>query len=463
MASFPTVEASDATDRRSHTPSVFGTVLRTCMAVALVLTAIFGALMTAEAKSVAPADDILTYTMRPGDTLITLAEAYFERPGDYKRVQRMNNIANPRRISIGRKIAIPRELLKYRPIAINLASFRGPVTVNGAPARAGVTLPENTVMRTGAQGFATLVFDNGSRMAMPSNSSLSIRNARIYQIDDSRDVEIVLTSGSVRTKVQPHGNSGDRTRIRTRHSVTAVRGTEFGTALSSDDTAMVSEVYEGQIAVDPENAPSDSGNLVNRGEGVRLSETGERLVAPLLPAPALNEPGKVQSGEELSFAIAQSAPDAVAHRVEIATDVSFIDQILDERSTASAFTLPALPDGRYYLRLSAIDANGFVGMPVTYAFRRIRSGASASAAVSDDGYLFRWQTYGARKPDVRLRIYAGTVDSTPLVDEAALAGESLKLSDLPPGEYFWQIGSRLIDEGDVIENWSQPEKLIVAP
>lgn len=463
MASIPSAGAQNAPDMRRVAPSVFGTILRTFMAVALVLAAIFGALKTAEAKTALPADDVMAYTMRPGDTLIALAGKYFQKPSDYKRVQQINAIANPRRIAIGRTIIIPRDVLKYRPIAINLASFRGPVTVNGASARTGVALPESTILRTGAQGFATLLFDNGSHMAMPSNSTLSIRSARIYAIDGSRDVEVVLTSGGVRTKVQPHSNSGDRTRIRTRHSVTAVRGTEFGTALTSGDDAILSEVYEGKIGVDPEDAPSGEGNLINRGEGIRLSDSGDRLLASLLPSPELADPGKVQSGDVLSFAIAQSPAGTVAHRIEIATDVSFVDQISDDRSASSDIILPALPDGRYYLRLSAIDSNGFVGLPVTYAFRRMCSGASAAAAVTDDGYLFRWQTFGERKPDVRLRIYAGSVDTTPLIDEAALAGDSLTLSDLPPGEYFWQIGTRLIDEGDVIETWTQAEKLIVAP
>ena len=437
--------------------------MRAMWLLILSLCAAFGVAFSVAAKPVSAADDdAIYYTMQRGDSLIRIADRHFINPKNYTQVQRLNAIKNPRAIATGRIIRIPRDLLKFRPIAISLASFRGPVTVNNAAARATMAVDEGATIRTGAQGFASLSFDNGRRVALPSNSALIIRRARVLLIDNSRDVEIELVSGGMRSRVQPFTNAGDRDRVRTRHSVTAVRGTEFGTAVGDDNNVVLSEVYEGGIALNPADA-TDIAALIPAGTGVKLSADGARITAALLPSPELANPGKVQNGADLQFAITHSALDTAAFRVEIATDAGFVDQVFDARFLEPNITIPAPEDGRYYLRLSAIDANGLVGIPVTHAFRRIQSGASASTAVDADGYLFRWQTFGARTPDVRFRLFSGDMTGTPMIDEPALTGGQLRISDLKPGTYVWQIGTRLVDDGDVIESWGQPETLIVSP
>ena len=434
---------------------------RWAVVVVFVLIALFATSVQAKA---AQDDDVILYTMKRGDTLIGLAQRHFNTAADYKSVQRMNAIRNPHAIATGKVIRIPRDVLKYRAIGITIASARGPVTVNSAAARSSMPVAEGATVRTGAQGFATLAFDNGSRTSLPSNSALIISRARIYQIDGSRDVELELVSGAMRSKVQPMSGAGDRNRVRTRHSVTAVRGTEFGTSVNDADHGVISEVYEGRVALAaPDAIAADNEPLVAAGFGVKLSANGARIEAALLAAPTLADPGKIQSGDALSFAIESSAAGTTGYRVELATDASFVEQIADARAVGPVLTLPAPEDGRYYLRLSAVDANGFVGMPVTYAFRRIRSGASASAAVDADGYVFKWQVFGDRRPDVRFRLYRGDMTGVPMIDEPALSGNELRLSDLPPGTYVWQIGTRLVDDGDVIENWNAPETLIVSP
>ncbi len=433
---------------------------RWLVVLALVVIALFA--VSVQAKSASDAD-VLTYTMKKGDTLIGIANRHFIKAGDYKQVQRLNAIRNPNAIATGKVIQIPRNVLKYRPIAITVASARGPVTVGTAAARSAMAVDEGATVRTGAQGFATLAFDNGSRVSLPSNSALMVQRARTYLIDGSRDVELELVNGGVRSTVQPMTNAGDRTRVRTRHSVTAVRGTEFGTRV--DDMGMISEVYKGRVALNPSDQPATDSDapLIEAGHGSKLTATGERIDAALLSPPELMDSGSVQSGERLKFQILKPITGAVEYRFELATDVSFIDQISDDRSVTGAVDLPSLADGRYYVRMAAVDANGFVGQSVTYDFRRMRSGATASASVDADGYLFKWQVFGARRPDVRFRLYRGDAKGVPLIDEPALSGGQLRLSDLPPGTYVWQIGTRLVDEGDIIENWNAPETLIVSP
>ncbi|MEL6875791.1 MAG: LysM peptidoglycan-binding domain-containing protein, partial [Pseudomonadota bacterium] len=73
--------------------------------------------------------DRIQYIFKPGDTLYELGIKYFRKPGDYRVVQRLNRIANPRKISIGKRVTIPFRLLKYRATQASLSAFRGNVSI----------------------------------------------------------------------------------------------------------------------------------------------------------------------------------------------------------------------------------------------------------------------------------------------------------------------------------------------
>jgi hypothetical protein len=100
-----------------------------------------------------PSTDSIAYAVLPGDTLIDLATAYLNRPSDYRRVQRDNRVADPRRMAVGRTLIIPVSLLRADPDYARITSFRGAVTLSqGAVAAApvqGQTVSEGAVLSTG--------------------------------------------------------------------------------------------------------------------------------------------------------------------------------------------------------------------------------------------------------------------------------------------------------------------------
>ncbi|MEP6175846.1 MAG: LysM peptidoglycan-binding domain-containing protein, partial [Parasphingorhabdus sp.] len=74
--------------------------------------------------------DQVPYVFERGDTLIDFADKYLRKRSDYFAVQRINHIADPRKISIGKRLRIPVKLLKYRPSEASLSAFRGAVAIS---------------------------------------------------------------------------------------------------------------------------------------------------------------------------------------------------------------------------------------------------------------------------------------------------------------------------------------------
>src|SRR4051794_38316221 len=73
--------------------------------------------------------DAITYRVLKGDNLYTLAERYFTRTENYVVVQRLNRVADPYRLQIGRRLVIPRNLLRQNRTRAVVHSYRGTVRI----------------------------------------------------------------------------------------------------------------------------------------------------------------------------------------------------------------------------------------------------------------------------------------------------------------------------------------------
>src|SRR5690606_2589691 len=104
------------------------------------------------------------YTIRKGDTLYDLAGRYFTRLEDYHTVQRLNRIADPYRIPVGRVITVPMRLVRTEPLSARLIAARGTVRVRAdardLPVSVGMPLAIGTRLETGENGFLTIALPN---------------------------------------------------------------------------------------------------------------------------------------------------------------------------------------------------------------------------------------------------------------------------------------------------------------
>ncbi len=406
-------------------------------------------------------DDALIYRMKRGDNLYALAQKHMISPAAVPQIQRYNRFRNPNVLPVGTVVRIPVRLLKYQPESVRLAAWRGTVNIggNGQPT-AGMILPEGATITTGQGGFVTLLLANGSRISIPSQTVVRIARMRQYTINQALDYEFAVDKGRVQTKATPLKNPESRYRIRTPIAVSAVRGTEFRVKLNSGDAPSLTEVLEGTVAVGPLGATAST--AVPQGTGIGVSTNGESRTEKLLPAPELTSPGKVQKEPELSFAITP-VTGAARYRAVFATDATMTEQFAEAESDTPVITSPAIPNGKYFVRISALSPAGFEGFSTSYGFARRLSTVAASSAPADDGSVtFKWDADGEGKIVHRFQLYRDSIETTPVIDETGLNRSEIKLDNLPPGTWFWRIGISVYGDATVTDNWTSPEKLIIA-
>lgn len=404
------------------------------------------------------------YQFKRGDTLIELAQKYFRKLSDYRIVQKLNRIRDPHRISVGKKVAIPFHLLKYRKSQANLSAFRGNISIAAMgktlePVK-GMSLDEGIQLSTAAGSFLTMQLEDGSRVSMPSNSKIRITRLRHILLTDSVDYELAVDRGRLRSKVTPFGDKPGRYKVRTPVSVSAVRGTDYRTRVAEDAEAAFSETVEGAIDV----TAGRNEIAVPEGTGTRANSAGETLTARLLSAPELVDPAKVQSEERLSFAI-QPNDLASGHRILISSDAGFVDIVAEQKEDSDQLSLEGIPNGRYFAKATALSNQGFEGMPSTYAFKRLLNTVSGSAEQGDFGYKFKWFGEGSGKRLFRFQLLKDSKTAVPIVDETDLVVDSLTLSELPDGDYYWRVGvTQFSEDADlgVSQKWTEFEKLTVA-
>ncbi len=441
-----------------------------CLRIASCLLMAPAILSSVSAQAQSFADNArVEYVFKRGDTLIDLANKYMRKRSDYVAVQRLNRIANPRFIPVGKTVSIPFRLLKYRKSEASLSAFRGNVSiVRGGqtikPAR-GLDIAEGSRLATAAGSFLTLQLEDGSRISMPSNSKMRLTRLRHILLTDSVDYELAVDNGRVRSKITPFDKKYDRYRVRTPVAVSAVRGTDYRTRVDEATGTAYSETVEG--AVDVAAGDSFEGAeivSVPAGKGAAATVTGDLATADLLTPPELIDPAKVQSEEELNFTIAPQAA-ASAHRVLLSSDAGFVDIVAEQLGDGPTISLPGIEDGRYFAKATAIGQDGFEGMPATYSFKRQLSTLSGSAGKGDFGYRFKWVGTGKGKRVYRFQLLLDDKNAIPVIDEAGLTNDVITLSDLPDGEYFWRVGvtqySSDPEDKDVFQKWTDFEKLTV--
>jgi hypothetical protein len=161
---------------------------------------------------------------------------------------------------------------------------------------------------------------------------------------------------------------------------------------------------------------------------------------------------------------AEPLEGAVRYRAVIATDAGFIDNIAEQFSGDGAFALADIPNGNLFVRVSAVAPSGLEGRAQSYSFTRRLASIQGAVEAVEDGYRFRWSGAGSGVRRYRFQLMRGSQRDRPIVDEVALTRDELTLRELPAGIYFWRVGLLQVENGEVTESWTDPEKLtITAP
>jgi hypothetical protein len=174
---------------------------------------------------------------------------------------------------------------------------------------------------------------------------------------------------------------------------------------------------------------------------------------PLLCAPELVAPQKIQDGATVAFDVVPVA-GAKHYRLDIARDAGTLDLIRQLRADTAHASFESLPDGTYFVRVQAIDDEGLAGFARVYAFERRRNSVSGSASreTGSRTYDFTWLASRSGVPTHFRFILSPHEDlHDPIIDAVDLEAHRFSVANLPAGVYYWTVVAEQFENGRFYE------------
>jgi hypothetical protein len=169
-----------------------------------------------------------------------------------------------------------------RPLKATLTVAEGDVKVSTAaaapwePAEAGMALAADARIKTGADGSADILFEDGTALRVEKDASVAIQSAK--ETGGWREYWVRLWSGRLLSQVAK--KSGPvKYKVQTPVAVAAVRGTEFVADASEKDTSLA--VFEGQVETQSlDDKEQNLGQAVTLGADQELGVDRGRPAGP---------------------------------------------------------------------------------------------------------------------------------------------------------------------------------------
>ena len=396
-------------------------------------------------------DDLL-HQVVPGDTLIGLAATFLEPGTDWRRLQRANHVADPRRLQPGSTLRLPAAWLRQQPTVAEVIHVVGSVSVQrvggqAEPVAVGALLRAGDVLRAQPESSLSLKFADGSRLLLRPDSELRISRLLQYGRGAAHQLRLQLRRGNADSSVPPPAAGGwRRYEIDTPSVNLGVRGTEFRTHVEPETQQSRLEVLEGSVAVTSARAPAKRQQHVDAGQGA-VFDAGQPVAARerLPEAPDLS--GVAPRLERVPLRLAWAdQPGASVWRAQVFELGADPALLLDGSFDMPRARWADLPDGRYELRVRAIDGRGLEGVdarrPFVLKARPVPPFTiepHAGAKVYGDSVQFAW-TRPEGASTYQLQLSDSDDFDTPRADLTGLAEPEHRLA-LPPGSYHWRLAS----------------------
>lgn len=309
----------------------------------------------------ADGDDFL-YRVLKGDMLLELAERFTATPHNWPVLERINAVADPRALPIGKVLRIPFSLIPEVPAPARLVHASGQVTSGGSALRVGDMVSEDSRLSIAPGGFATLLLADGSSLTIPGNSTLAIQRLQAFKGTGLTDTIVSVERGSIESIVSPDDAGVGRFEIRTPVTITGVRGTRL--RVHSGSGGAQTEVLAGTAHLEASTA---GGAMLKPGQGAATRTDGIMgAVRPLPQAPQLATPVRGPDGWRVAFA---PVPGASAYLVRVADDPDgtrpWSSQVY---ASADEVRFAAPGPGTYYVVIRAIGEDGLMGPDAAQPF-----------------------------------------------------------------------------------------------
>lgn len=406
------------------------------------------------------------YRVKPGDNLYNISKEYLKKTGDWRELQRINRVANPRRLPPDSELRVPVELLQQTYSSAELVFVRGEVSItagDGQPivAAIGATLPSGATIRTGSNATATLRFSDGARLLLAEQSSLVLENLVLYGKSGLLRNDLRLHEGQAETEVVPDPARQPRFQLRTPIMAVGVRGTQFRVK-NAEKAGSTVEVLRGQVEA---RSGAQAVNLA-AGFGTSVQRLGELSPpASLLPAP--NLAGVAERIERVPLRLTwQPQAGATGYRIRVHPDGEPEHLVLQTLSTKTEAKWADLPDGRYVLRVRGVAGDGVEGHDAERHFTLkarpeppFLATPIGGARIYGERVELVW-TQSAETASYRLQIAEDAGFSVLRQDLTGLQAPRRILA-LAPGDYHWRLASLRAD-GDQ-GPFSDPQRFTLRP
>ena len=289
----------------------------------------------------------ITYYARAGDTLMSIAQQYTDRAGNWIALGKLNRIDRDSAIPIGTAILIPGELLGDAPAKATVVAMTGTIsaaTADGSATRLtlGATVMEGMQIQTSGNSFLTLALADLSRISVPSNSRVQLAKLRTARYLNSPRTQVLLLRGRVESRVTPLAASRGRYEVRTPLSVAGVRGTHFRVGLLGVGSGerVATETLDGKVAVATASRAGAPDALVLAGGQGNITDAGAAGAAvDLLPAPRLARSTAGTQEYPADRIALSTVPGAQAYHLQIATDAQALNLLAETRSSAAVLAI----------------------------------------------------------------------------------------------------------------------------
>ena len=392
------------------------------------------------------------YPVLRGDTLIGIAKRYFVDPAKWADLQKRNGVRNPYKLQPNSVLRVPIEWLREVPVTASVAVLQGSASVKrgeeNKPIALGDTLLPGDVVQTGKDSSVALQLVDGSKLLVLKESELKLDRLSSFPKTGMAATELQLARGRVESQVKKFKGAASRYEIRTPMAQLGVRGTDFRVGV--DEGSSSSEVLEGGVKASANAATVE----VQKGFGTRIA-LGQPPSAPieLLPAPDLSPIPTLVDRTPIRFRWAPSQ-NATGYRVQIERNQQS-DAILDDalfKTTEASF--PDLPDGKYAMRVRAIDANGLEGYNATRDIIVKARPEPPFLKTPEDKIVvrgehpeFKWAKV-SEAARYHFQLARDAALSEKIIDSHELENTEFAVAKpLAPGEYFWRVAS-LRSSGD---------------
>lgn len=389
------------------------------------------------------------YEVELGDTLGKLSNELLDHSKRWKDVANYNQLSDANRIEPGQHLRIQRLWLKARAGKLKIEALTGEVTADGKPLQVGDEVSQGARLKTAA--------GSAIRLRMPDDSLLNMMESAEVEVEklEQRQGNMFnslfrLVTGQVETFKKKYPVGMSELAIRAKTATIGVRGTHF--RMRQEGDRAYAEIEQGLVSYDAQKTPmvlALAGGQGSVADGEHAAEVVDLLPAPTFPQlpVAFDTPYIQWMMPEMTGAQGFSG--------ELARDEAFSDHLISVRSKKRKVMLSDLPNGRYWLRLRAVDTQGLQGKEGKVSFTvnvPPRKFAMTKVYTTANGVQLRW--VGRKEGGgYQVQIADNQQFSNPLLDVKT----SENLVEIPrpkQGQYFMRV--RQIFSGGVTDTWDVP-------